>query len=962
MAYSRLNVEDDYFKQTLKPKVNAVEMPFGLVDQDYHNKFTDLLKGHQLEVIMVGGFSMVTTKLLVRVKVVFSGRAIGGTHCFRPFEDINWMKSHRVTNIAHSLQRNSALPLPPSPSTTSVHPIWLANYPDLLQCYEFLAYSPRHGGDTNQKLRSTHTTIFGKDPALLKVAKHIALFNTTHAITWNFLQTSKPEFKDPFISHSQPPDVGLSDFGGYLRVEYMMLWPSFGHLQQLKCKMTIQLLAFTQRKLLGDIQSGPMLGLGLTTVPAGARDNNVVELAQTSVQAEQGGHFSFQLRDPPHPTYVGSQSLNTFQGCQMNSSVTTKKGSPLSVLSQADNGEMEQVNSSPLQSRKSSNSCLSDSPRQLEFLSRSESENFYPHHHVREDGDDIDFCTDTKNPSLHSPSGDSAANGFQEYVDKRVAASIPETTQCTTLQHSTPPQSSYIQQKHHLASNSQPSVCFNLLAPSTGDSQHFQSLKRQCLAPPEQPEEDATDPKGDSTKDQVHCGRYSRNAKGTIPIKPTLIAFYPPLWMKLLNLAKAHMQLYVVGGQCQEVLMEVIAHFEAQGWEVKAGWLVQVSGNTSRADNSIDLKKVAIKSLHADYNLYPPTTAKTEEQCISAVKKKANDLLSMARYLYGEPDGKFAEFQEYVPYRVLALVAAMVHALLSSFRKHGINNSAQVNSQDVDKAYNVLNETILDVLDHPHHGPKLNAMLTEWAQSGMTGYVMKHKPMEHMRNEFVETITSYYHVHLIVILRTVLGLYQDSITMKIQYSIFSPLIIVVYCHVTWRKGYANFCHRGKSDGGHSTEQTRVDLFRDESSDDQSGGVPECMQGHDGQQTACIPMLGGFTTPSVIALQMLSAGASLSVHEMVKRALQQVCKASGCELASEVYKANDTHLRSIQLSISAFGVPLLAQIRHSNSKSVTLHRKGYANFHHGGKSDGIWQVLPVWAGSQESTNLPKGNEM
>ncbi|KAI6163469.1 hypothetical protein EDD17DRAFT_1756052 [Pisolithus thermaeus] len=484
--------------------------------------------------------------------------------------------------------------------------------------------------------------------------------------------------------------------------------------------------------------------MGLTTVPAGARDNNVVELAQTSVQAEQGGHFSFQLRDPPHPTYVGSQSLNTFQGCQMNSSVTTKKGSPLSVLSQADNGEMEQVNSSPLQSRKSSNSCLSDSPRQLEFLSRSESENFYPHHHVREDGDDIDFCTDTKNPSLHSPSGDSAANGFQEYVDKRVAASIPETTQCTTLQHSTPPQSSYIQQK--LA---------NLTAGwSTGDSQHFQSLKRQCLAPPEQPEEDATDPKGDSTKDQVHCGRYSRNAKGTIPIKPTLIAFYPPLWMKLLNLAKAHMQLYVVGGQCQEVLMEVIAHFEAQGWEVKAGYYLTHKLDMCRLlFNDIltfcsDLKKVAIKSLHADYNLYPPTTAKTEEQCISAVKKKANDLLSMARYLYGEPDGKgrasnfthralknicltfyysntskclcqFAEFQEYVPYRVLALVAAMVHALLSSFRKHGINNSAQVNSQDVDKAYNVLNETILDVLDHPHHGPKLNAMLTEWAQSGM---------------------------------------------------------------------------------------------------------------------------------------------------------------------------------------------------------------------------------------------------
>ncbi|KAI6016887.1 hypothetical protein BKA83DRAFT_101775 [Pisolithus microcarpus] len=245
---------------------------------------------------------------------------------------------------------------------------------------------------------------------------------------------------------------------------------------------------------------------------------------------------------------------------------------------------------------------------------------------------------------------------------------------------------------HHTTNRHRHSPSPNSLA-GTGDSQDFQSSKRQCLEPPEQLEEDVIDPKGDSTKDQLHHGRYSRNAKGTD----------------------------VVGGQCWEVLMEVIAHFEAQGWEVEAG-------------------KVS----------FP-------------VKKKANDLLNTARYLRGEPDGQgrasnfahralkniclafyysnsskclhqFTEFQEYVPYRALALVAAMVshrlkldsfpmvlqvHALLSSFRKHGIDNSAQVNSLDVDEAYTALNETILDVLDHPHHGPKLNALLTDWAQSGM---------------------------------------------------------------------------------------------------------------------------------------------------------------------------------------------------------------------------------------------------
>ncbi|KAI6020833.1 hypothetical protein PISMIDRAFT_19830 [Pisolithus microcarpus 441] len=203
--------------------------------------------------------------------------------------------------------------------------------------------------------------------------------------------------------------------------------------------------------------------------------------------------------------------------------------------------------------------------------------------------------------------------------------------------------------------------------------------------------------------------------------------------------------------------MEVIAHFEAQGWEVKAGYypthkldMCRLLFNDILTFHS-DLKKVVIKSLHADYDLYPPTTAKTEEQRIAAVKKKANDLLNMARYLHGEPDSQgrasnfahralknicLAFYYRICPYRVLVLVVAMVHALLSSFRKHGIDNSAQVNSQDIDEAYTALNEMILDVLDHPHHGPKLNALLTDWAQSGMTGYVMKHKPMERTRNEF----------------------------------------------------------------------------------------------------------------------------------------------------------------------------------------------------------------------------------
>ena len=56
-----------------------------------------------------------------------------------------------------------------------------------------------------------------------------------------------------------------------------------------------------------------------------------------------------------------------------------------------------------------------------------------------------------------------------------------------------------------------------------------------------------------------------------------------------------------------------------------------------------DLKKAVTKSLRADYELYPPPTAKTDEQRIAAVKKKADDLLSTAEYLHGDPDDQVSQ-------------------------------------------------------------------------------------------------------------------------------------------------------------------------------------------------------------------------------------------------------------------------------------------------------------------------------
>ncbi|KAF8547546.1 hypothetical protein OG21DRAFT_1490133 [Imleria badia] len=72
-------------------------------------------------------------------------------------------------------------------------------------------------------------------------------------------------------------------------------------------------------------------------------------------------------------------------------------------------------------------------------------------------------------------------------------------------------------------------------------------------------------------------GKWSVNPKGTKPVKPTTLAFFPPLWVRLLDLAKARMRLYIlvddafpplaiaIDGPCQECLLEAMAFNQESG-------------------------------------------------------------------------------------------------------------------------------------------------------------------------------------------------------------------------------------------------------------------------------------------------------------------------------------------------------------------------------------------------------------
>ena len=111
---------------------------------------------------------------------------------------------------------------------------------------------------------------------------------------------------------------------------------------------------------------------------------------------------------------------------------------------------------------------------------------------------------------------------------------------------------------------------------SAANSQAHQLSQRRCSTPT-QPNDRSVELQSD-TEDHPHCnGRYSKHSKDSIVAMPSLLAFYPPLWRKLLDFAKARMRLHIaventfpwleqaVDGICHEVLIEVITHFEDKG-------------------------------------------------------------------------------------------------------------------------------------------------------------------------------------------------------------------------------------------------------------------------------------------------------------------------------------------------------------------------------------------------------------
>ncbi|KAI5994632.1 hypothetical protein EDC04DRAFT_2910431 [Pisolithus marmoratus] len=253
-----------------------------------------------------------------------------------------------------------------------------------------------------------------------------------------------------------------------------------------------------------------------------------------------------------------------------------------------------------------------------------------------------------------------------------------------------------------------------------------------------------------------HCGKYSKTAKVDVVVQPTTLAFFGPLWCKVLDEAKGRMRLYVamevpflccemaINGICMEILVKMVIKYEEDGLELEASFypehkrsMATILFNNMQTFCS-EIKKTAIHIVPFEYCLYPPENIEDDGKCIEFVKKKAVQLLEGAQYLHGDVDSlgrtsnfahpalrkiclavyycnsskslcQFVKFQMSVPDRALVL-------------KHGTIKNKTLCGEEVNDAYHNLSSLVDQVWHNDYHGNKLERMLQEWARAGMMGY------------------------------------------------------------------------------------------------------------------------------------------------------------------------------------------------------------------------------------------------
>ncbi|KAG1857126.1 hypothetical protein F4604DRAFT_1931667 [Suillus subluteus] len=152
----------------------------------------------------------------------------------------------------------------------------------------------------------------------------------------------------------------------------------------------------------------------------------------------------------------------------------------------------------------------------------------------------------------------------------------------------------------------------------------------------------------------IDIGRKCRNAKKKGDVaNPTTLSFFPHLWGKLLNYAKANFRLYLaisvpfptkedaLSSVCSESITEAIVHWQDQKRQVEKGYYPKYKREMAivvyndAATFQSQIKQVALAIIPLKYGL-----ALLQGNTIASVKMKASGLLKKTNFLCGDRDAE----------------------------------------------------------------------------------------------------------------------------------------------------------------------------------------------------------------------------------------------------------------------------------------------------------------------------------
>ncbi|KAG2752787.1 hypothetical protein P692DRAFT_20845981 [Suillus brevipes Sb2] len=316
-----------------------------------------------------------------------------------------------------------------------------------------------------------------------------------------------------------------------------------------------------------------------------------------------------------------------------------------------------------------------------------------------------------------------------------------------------------ILQAHH-AKNRQPRCPVRNHHPKTKCTHTRNSLSSD--------DSDQQDNLEDLNEVDIDSGRHHRTkkAKGAATNHDaTNVGFYPPLWQKLLDRAKANFRLHIatsvpfpdkeesIGGTrvCGEVITEAIVQWQEQKRKLEKGYypefrmgMATVVFNDAATFHS-KIKQIVLTVVPMAYELALGVNWNT----IDSVKLKATSLLRKAMYVRGHPDAEghasnfasnavhiichksfydngskslkqFAEFQRTIPPAVLFLVGTIIRNIIFIYSKYGqVNGAKQTPIEDLKTSYDRISTLFDRTNKDAYHGPKLHQMLKAWALEGM---------------------------------------------------------------------------------------------------------------------------------------------------------------------------------------------------------------------------------------------------